>query len=129
MKDSTHKLSAIIRELLSLMKREQGALSRRALVDVAEMAVQKTELLKSFDSAVGTLQEGEQVSQGLENQISNLRQVAKENAERLSALSTGVESARKRMEKIKARNQHAGAYAANGDQRKITSPSAVNSEI
>ncbi|MEM8771402.1 MAG: hypothetical protein AAGD92_07115 [Pseudomonadota bacterium] len=129
MKKSTKQFPTIIRDLIAVLKREKVALSERSLRDITALTAQKAVLLKSFDDAVATMQNGESVSQDLETNMSVLCDLASENCERLKALSAGVSDARKRLEKIKAREQQAGAYTINGDARKIATPSAVNSKI
>ena len=129
MKKSTKRFPTIIRDLIAVLKREKVALSERSLRDITALTEQKAVLLKSFDDAVATMQKGESVSQDLETNMSVLCDLASENCERLKALSAGVSDARTRLEKIKAREQQAGAYTINGNARKIAMPSAVNSKI
>jgi hypothetical protein len=114
------EVSAIIRTLTDLVRREARALKRRSVADLAAIAVEKRELADRLETALTPPQES--LSAETRRDLERLQTLSSENAARLASLRDSISRARIRLESIAAAERSAGVYGAHGRGRLALSP-------
>ena len=125
-KDSA-SLPATMKSLLALLDREAREIRKRNFGAVAELTEEKSALAERLD-ALGRRFFGEKRDEALYANLQSIIVKARENAEQLKLLQTGLANARRRIEAILEEAQSTGAYARGGDAIRQAAPSRIARE-
>lgn len=114
---------AMLRELMTCLKREAAAIARRDFRAIADLGTQKQTLADQLETLPAPA--GAASVSALAGDLREIEEIARANAVQLKNFRDGVVRARDRMRDLTASNMRVGVYEAQGRQVKIRADRAV----
>jgi len=114
MNEQIAKTVSVLTSMISLLDREARELKKRNFSAVASLTREKSALVEKIEALAQHLTYGER-DKTFGRHLEIVAAKARENAEQLSLLKTGLADARQRLEALAEENRLTGVYARSGN--------------